>query len=675
MGAKGTPTNDDVVIGGSLMHERKPDFSGWATKANLKCSDGRTILPDAFKHQDKLTVPLVWQHNHDEPENVLGHALLENRDEGVYCYGFFNETDKGEHAKTLVKHEDIKSLSIFANGLVEKAKAVMHGMIREVSLVMAGANPGAMIDNLMLQHSDGNMVTLEDEAVIYTGLELAHEDKPADTKDKPAEDDGPSVQDVYEGMTEDQKNVVHYMVGAALEGAKKDTPTPEAEHSGSKPDSPNDEKKEGTRTMSRNVFEEQNKDKDGEGAKHTLTHDAMKGIFAEAQRSGSFKEAIQDYALKHGIDNIEILFPDARAVEATPDFDKRRTEWVASVINGTKKSPFTRIKNFWADITLPEARAKGYIKGEMKKEEWFGVSKRTTGPATVYKKQSLDRDDVLDITDFDVILWMKGEMRLMIEEELARAILVGDGREIDDPDKVKDPAGANAGDGIRSILNDHDLYAASVFVASTATPQDMVDEILRSMRLYKGSGNPTLFTTLSRLTEMLLARDDIGRRLYRTASELASELQVSSIVPVEVLDEYPELVGIIVNLKDYTIGTDRGGELTSFEDFDIDYNKHKYLIETRLSGALTKIRSALVIKLAGAGETLVEPTAPTFDGTTIAVPAQTGVSYRRADTNAVVTNTNVAVPEGESLKIYAQPTAGNYFSNNVDDEWTFTNAA
>ena len=394
MGEAVTPS-DALVIGGSLMHseDREPDFSGWATKAGIKCTDGRTIMPDAFKHQDKMTVPLVWQHCHDEPTNVLGHAVLEHRPEGVYAYGYFNGTPSAEHAKTLVQHNDISSLSIFANKLVEKAQNVIHGVIREVSLVMAGANPGALIDNLSVQHSDGETVELEDEAIIHTGLELEHESEGEEEQD---ELEHASVQEVYDGMTEEQQGVVNYMVGAALA-------TKSAAHSaGGGP-----KRKEGRR-MSRNVFEEQQEGKKDGPEKKTLSHDDMRGIAADAVRCGSLREAVESYALKHGIDNIDVLFPDARNVTNTPEFDKRRTEWVSSVLNGTKHSPFSRIKNLSADITMDEARAKGYIKGNFKKEEFFSLTKRTTGPTTIYKKQKLDRDDILDITDFDVVAWMKG---------------------------------------------------------------------------------------------------------------------------------------------------------------------------------------------------------------------------------------------------------------------------
>jgi hypothetical protein len=670
---------EEAVTGGSLMHsddqKPKPDFSGYATKAGLKCSDGRTILPDAFKHQDKTTVPLVWQHNHNAPDNVLGHAVLENRDDGVYTYGFFNDTKEALHAKTLVLHKDISCLSIYANGLTEKAKQVIHGFIREVSLVLSGANPGALIDNITLAHDDGDMVTLEDEAIITTGLALNHADGEEPPK-KEDSGDGPTVQEVYDSMSDQQKEVVHYMIGAALEGAasklgeaaqssegKKDDKTPELVHD-------NDEK-EGRR-MTRNVFEQQNGKKE---EKHVLTHDAIKSIFQEGQKLGSLREAVEAYALKHGIDNIDVLFPDAKNVTDTPEFDARRMEWVSGVINGTKHSPFSRIKSIVADITFDEARAKGYIKGNLKKEEFFGVSKRVTTPSTIYKKQKLDRDDILDITDFDVVTWLKAEMRLLLDEELARAVLVGDGRDVADEDKVKDPMGAAEGSGIRSILYDHDLYAATVTVDDAATPPQVVDGIITSMGLYKGSGSPTLYTTLPTLTSLILARDQFDHRLWKTPAELASEMGVSNIVVVEVMEGEADLIGIIVNLKDYTIGTDKGGDVNFFDDFDIDYNQYKYLLETRVSGALTKIRSALIVKRAGAGAVLVTPEEPDFDGTTVTVKTTAGVTYRNKDTGqTLTTGSPVTLASGQSLTVEAVPASGgSYFADNVHDEWTFTN--
>ena len=663
-----------------MEEKAKPDFSGYATKAGLKCSDGRTIMKDAFAHQDKTTVPLVWQHTHSEPGNVLGHGVLENRDDGVYVYGYFNDTDAAKNAKTLVGHKDITSLSIYANQLTEKAKAVLHGFIREVSLVLSGANPGALIDNISIAHADGDVVTLEDEAIIYTGLELNHADgsssDPADTGD--VEDDvenSTTVQEVYDSMTPEQQAVVHYMVGAALEGESGDDASHSSDDESGKKELVHDDNEKEGRRMTRNVFEQTGAKKE---ENHTLTHDAMKGIFADAQRIGSLKQAVEAYALKHGIENIDVLFPEVRTITDTPEFDSRRVEWVKGVLGGARKSPFTRIKSLVADLTFDEARAKGYIKGNLKKEEFISASKRITTPTTIYKKQKLDRDDILDITDFNVVTWLQGEMRLMLDEELARAVLIGDGRDPADEDHILDPVGAPQGAGIRSIMNDDDLYAATVNVNladANSSPSELVDEVIRSMRLYKGSGSPTFYTTLPVITTMLLVRDTLGRRIYNTVADIASEMGVSAIVACQALEDEPDLLGIVVNLTDYTIGTDAGGEVNFFDFFDIDYNQYKYLLETRVSGALTKIRSALVLKSVAGSATLVTPTEPAFDGTTITVPTVAGATYKRADTNATVTTAvPVVLASGQTLKIYAVPAdASHYFENNVDDEWTFTN--
>jgi prohead serine protease len=580
--------------------EAKPDFSGYATKAGLKCSDGRTIMPDAFKHQDKEIVPLVWQHGHNEPSNVLGHAVLENREDGVYAYGFFNGTDQAKNALTLVQHKDIKSLSIYANQLTEKSKQVLHGFIREVSLVLSGANPGALIDNITLAHADGEMVTLEDEAIIYTGLELNHSDGETEETEEEAKHSAadPTVQEVYDSMNEQQKEVVHYMVAQALEAKTTEVKqsSKEEEKSSSEIVHEDKDEKEGRR-MTRNVFEEQSGKKEGE-TKHVLTHDAIEGIVAAAKKGGSLKHAVEEYALEHGITNIDMLFPDARAVTDTPEFDARRMEWVASVINGTKHSPFSRIKSLVADITADQARALGYITGNLKKEEFFGLAMRTTTPTTIYKKQQLDRDDIVDITDFDVVAWLKAEMRLLLDEEIARAVLIGDGRTVGDPDKILDPAGANNAAGVRSILHDDPLYAHPVTVDladAGSSPGEVVDALITNMGAYKGSGSPTFYTTMPFMTSLLLTKDGMGRRMYRDKAEVASAMGVSDIQYVEVMEQEAKLIGIVVNLKDYTIGADKGGEINFFDDFDIDYNQYKYLYETRISGALTKIRSALVV--------------------------------------------------------------------------------
>jgi hypothetical protein len=591
-----------------MADEAKPDFSGYVTKYGLKCSDGRTIKSPAFQHQDKETVPMVWQHGHNEPSNVLGHMLLEHRNDGVYAYGFFNDTDGAKHARTLVQHEDIKSLSIYANQLTEKAKQVLHGFIREASLVLSGANPGALIDNITLAHADGDLVTLEDEAIIYTGLELNHADGAAPENDNPAdpadagdiEDDveeSKTVQEVYDSMNDEQKAVVHYMVGAALEGESGDSEGSVSQSSDNKSENVlvHDNNEKDGRRMSRNVFEQGGDKREDE--RPALTHDDMKEIFANAKRLGSLKHAVEDYALQHSITNIDLLFPEFQTVTTPPEFDKRRTEWVQSVLSGTRKSPFTRIKSLSADLTPDAARAKGYVTGTLKVEEVIAASKRTTSPTTVYKKQKLDRDDILDITDFDVVVWLQSEMRLMLDEEIARAILVGDGRLVTDPDKILDPAGANSGDGIRSILSDSATYSHPVVIDNTVanwTTNDLIDQVTMAMPYYKGSGTPTLYTTIHIINDIMLKRDTLGRRIYGSVSDIAAEMGVSAIIPCEALEATANLVGILVNLTDYTIGTDKGGQVNFFDFFDIDYNQYKYLLETRCSGALTKLRSAIV---------------------------------------------------------------------------------
>jgi len=673
----------------------EPDFQGWATKAGLKCLDGRTIMPDAFAHMDGKRVPLVWQHGHNSPENVLGHVILHAKPEGIRVDGFFNDQPQGINTKALVMHNDIDSLSIYANQLVEKSKQVFHGMIKEVSLCLAGANPGAKIDFVNIRHSDGDVEELEDEAIITTGEKLT-----VDSSAQHAVSDGTTAQEVWDSMNEDQQALASYMIAQALGGdaaAQSDTETgttgtedpaaedkPENATEGESTPEGDDTKTEGDlaqqegTTVTHNVFDQTDKDKGPE--KHVLSHDAIQSIMGNAARRGSLKLAVEEYALAHGIDNIDVLFPEAKTLGTTPEFDKRRTEWVAGVLNGTRKIPFTRIKTISADITVEEARARGYVKGNLKKEEFFGVQKRTTGPSTVYKKQKLDRDDILDITDFDVVSWVKAEMRMQLDEEIARAVLIGDGREVDDADKVADPAGASSGNGIRSIVNDHELYVGTVNVNlddSNSSYLEFIDEVIKTRSLWKGTGTPTMYTTQIHLSKMLLLRDTTGRRMFRTTADLAAELLVDSIVPVEVMETMPEIIGILVNLQDYTIGTDRGGEVTMFDQFDIDFNQEKYLTETRLSGALTKIRSALVYKTVtdGASVTLAVPVKPTFNSDTnvITIPSTTGVTYKRADTDGTVTGTitlnNTSLT---SLEIYSVPSSGSYYiEDNVSTRWTF----
>ena len=691
-----------------------PDFGGWATKANLKCSDGRTITPEAFKHMDKQQVPLVWMHGHSNPENVLGHAVLEHRDEGVYCKAYFNETPAGQNAKLQVQHKDIKHLSIYANQLVEKAinggKNVIHGMIREVSLVLAGANPGAVIDFVRIAHSDdpNDFTELTDEAVIKTGteIELSHAvDGIDDAKpDAKPDGDGKTMQDVLDTFTEEQTDFLHFMIGVALEKKAADD-SDSAEHSDTddsdeddstgdgvdKTDDGVDKTDEGDlnhtegtgATMTRNVFDQSATGTLPDGKK-ALTHAEFKAIAAKAVKVGSLKEALDEAALAHGVENIEILFPDAKAISATPEWNKRRTEWVASVLGGVDRRPFSRIKTLVADITQDEARAKGYITGSYKKEEWFSVTTRKTGPTTIYKKQKLDRDDILDVTDFDIVAWLWGEIRLMIEEEIARAILFGDGRDVSDPDHIADPMASASGDGIRSITNEHELYMTTVWVSladANSNYHEFIETVLRARRFYKGTGRPTLFTTEQHLTEMLLLKDEdnSNRRLYSSEADLAAALRVNTIIAVEAMEGEDDLVGILVNLSDYTVGTDRGGELTRFDDFDIDYNQYKYLMETRLSGALTKIKSAQVIRTTAAANVLAAPDKPTFVAATgvVTIPTKTGVVYKEGSpTGATLTaGAQAALDEGETMVVYAVPDTGYYFATNADTNWPFKRPA
>ena len=586
------------------------DFSGWATRNDLKCSDGRVIRRDAFKHDDGIKVPLVWNHQHNDPRNVLGHAWLENRPEGVYTYGFFNDSESGEIGKILVKHGDICALSIYADQLQQRGCDVLHGEIREVSLVHAGANPGAFIDS-MLKHGEYS----DDEAIIYTGmpLYLSHSDadkqedkadngekketseKKDDPEKKTDSDEEKTVADVINSMTEEQKNVMYAMIGQAMDDQGESDPESE--------DNNDDDSKGGTNTMKHNVF-----DKDDRQKENVLIHsdgsevssEEISTIFGDIKRYGSLKDSV----LAHGIDNVDYLFPDAQTLANTPEFIQRDTGWVKKVMSGVHHTPFSRIKSIFADITEDDARAKGYFKGKLKKEEVFGLLKRTTTPTTVYKKQKMDRDDVVDITDFDVVAWLKSEMRMMLDEELARAYLIGDGRLASSDDKINEQ-------NIRPILKDEELYTiqATVSVQSSATEDDKAREFIRTAikarKNYKGSGQPTLYTTEDILTDCLLLTDTTGRDLYTDVAQLAKKLRVKEIVTVPVMEGVNgknggALMGIIVNLADYNVGADRGGAVNMFDDFDIDYNQQKYLIEPRCSGALIKPYSAIALELSTA---------------------------------------------------------------------------
>ncbi len=603
------------------MAKSEYDFSGWATRTNLLCSDGRTIRRGAFSGQDGARVPLVWNHNYTSPDNVLGHADLVEREDGMYAYCTFNDSEAADSARTGVQHGDITNLSIYANHLKQMGNDVVGGKIREVSLVLAGANPGAFIDNVSFAHGEDS----EEEAIIFTDEEIAlyHSDdekkkkKPEDDEDDEKKEDDNSeeetdeededmtdeekkklqhadgdetVEEVFNTLNDKQKQAVYAIIGAALEEEG------EAEHS--------DFEQEGEQ-MKHNVF-----DTEMENDGMTLSHDDMQTILDDGKRLGSLKESFLAHADDYGIKDIDWLFPEARNLNTPPDWIKRETDWVQGVLNGVHKTPFSRIKSMFADIREDEARARGYIKGKRKKEEVFSLLKRTTDPQTIYKKQKLDRDDIIDITDFDVVAWIKAEMRMMLDEEIARAILVGDGRLASSDDKIQEAH-------VRSILNDDELYSLKKNVEFTAAEKadpdydqikakKIINLVIKSRKDYKGSGNPTLYTTEDFVTDCLLLEDGIGHKLYKTEEELRTALRVSKIVTVPVLEGVTRedgqgvehsLIGIIVNLSDYNVGADKGGAISMFDDFDIDYNQYKYLIETRISGALIKPFSALVIEM------------------------------------------------------------------------------
>lgn len=560
------------------------DFSGWATRNNLRCSDGLTIMKDAFKENSGKTVPLVWNHQHNEVFNVLGHALLENRDEGVYAYCTLNDTESGNTARSLIENGDISALSIYANKLKRQGGRVLHGAIKEVSLVLAGANPEAFIDQIIRHGEDADVDGDDGEAYIYTGetISLCHasDNRQAEENGEDAKENTMSEQkqektvaEIFDSMSDEQKDVVYFMVGQAVEAAKDDKGDEE--------------------DMKHNVFE--NDEMTGD----VLSHSEMSEIISDAKRYGSLKDSV----IAHGIDNIDYLFPEAQSLNTPPEFIKRDQSWVTKVMGSVRHTPFSRIKSMFANLTEDEARAKGYFKGNLKKEEVFGLLKRTTTPTTVYKKQKLDRDDVVDIVDFDVVAWLKSEMRMMLDEELARAVLVGDGRSASSDDKI------NEGN-IRPIWTDDDLYTIKQLVSLTSTTTDnakakaFIQAAVKSRKNYKGSGSPVLFTTEDVLTDCLLMEDKNERVIYETEEKLATALRVSAIVTVPVLESLTRtvdgathtLMGIIVNLADYNIGADKGGAVNLFDDFDIDYNAQKYLIETRCSGALIKPYSAIAIE-------------------------------------------------------------------------------
>ena len=736
------------------------DFGGYATRTNLECTDGRTILPDAFKEDDGIIVPLVFAHNHGDIENYLGHCKLENRPDGVYAHAYFNDTPKALLAKEQVRHGDFKYLSIFANNLVEQSKRVMKGKIREVSLVMAGANPGAYIDNVNITHSDGFEETIIDEAYIRIGWEIdvtdgiTHADSDGDSGDE-------TVEDIVESMSDKQKDVLHYLVGQALahkegdeityDGAIDVTETLESlndtqkmvvhhlltealQHEDSESTSESDTESgdaDGTENESDNADEnanesensevssEGNDDGDGEnnndeaggdvqhdntnsqedgsmthnifdrssapsatGATATLSHSDMRSIMESVEDHGKLSKAIRHHIksegitvngeLKHGIENMEYLFPDFKQLTESPTFISRQMDWVQKVLGAVRRTPFAKIRTVHADITMDEARARGYVKGNRKEEEVFALLKRETMPQTVYKKQSFDRDDIIDITEIDTVAWVKAEMKLMLDEEIASAILIGDGRSNGDPDKIKN-------DRIRPIFNDDEIYTTKAYVNlddANSSIEELVDRAIEVRSEYKGSGTPTFYTNQSTIAAFKSVKDNFGHRLYKSTADIASVLDVADVVAIDTFGRVPNLVGIMVNLLDYNIGTDRGGQATMFDDFDMDYNKMKWLLETRLCGALTLPKSAIAFFKVAGSSVLVAPTAPAFEDNEVTVPTITGVVYKNADTGATLTTASpVELDEGEQLNVVASPASGYYFKSSVNTVWTFRHQA
>lgn len=611
----------------------KYDFSGYATRYGVKCSDGRTIEKDAFKHQNGTVVPLLWNHDSTSPENVIGHGVLEHREDGLYVYGSLNDTDAGLATRTLINHDDIIGLSIHANKLKETNGYVKHGIVREVSLVLAGANPGAFIDVKSLQHSDDGTVDSYD-GIIYSDytidqtsgevdeealkhseeeaeVELVDEtvdeaeseetDEDGDLEEDITDDEVSQALDVLEGLTPEQTEAMYTVFGAAsavIAEENGETDPESVKHSAVN-------NLGGLINMKKNVF-----DKTVVASQPTLGSEELKSIMhSAADNNSSLRKAFEQYLksneIKHadgevtyGIEDIDLLFPDAKDITNLPQFVKRQTGWVSKVMSAVRKTPFARIKTTFADITEEEARARGYIKGDEKLEEVFKVMARVTTPQTVYKKQKLDRDDIIDITSFDVVAFVKAEMRIMFEEEIARSILVGDGRNILDRSKIKE-------ENIRPIYTDEDFYSHKVTLAANASVQDQIEAMIRARKHYRGTGTPDLFTTADFLIEATLLKDSTGRFIYETKDQLAKVLRVGDIIEVEVMEGVKRtvggqergLVGIFVNLYDYTVGTDKGGNVSFFEDFDIDFNQEKYLMEARMSGALTGHKSALVIEM------------------------------------------------------------------------------
>lgn len=720
----------------------EPDFSGWATKYGVLCTDGRTIMDGAFAHMDGKEIPLVWSHKHDDPELILGHGVLTNKPgEGLWIEGYFNSNPKAQASKVLVHEKNIDSLSIWANRLVEKAGAVMHGALKEVSLVIAGANSGAKIQPVVVAHGDYEQ-TLDDTAIIFSGETIVvHGDEEVEktttettvtktedsthvktdaaaASDEAATEitseegeegvehaDAPNaaaVKAFYEGLNEQDQEIVQHMVGAAILATDSNV-----EHTDTTNNSGGEDlaHQEGNDNMTTHrVFAQ-----DGATLAHSdavlshsgleitvdtsvndkgyLSHDDLKSLavavhadFAHSNASRTFKQAYLAHAGEYGITNVEVLFPDAKTIDSSPEWITRKMEWVDEVLNGARKTPAMKIKSQSADLTHEDARAKGYVKGNLKKEQYFEIRGRETGPQTIYKKQKIDRDDILDAENFDIVSWFWVEMRFMLREEVARAILIGDGRPMEDPLNVGEPNPDKIKPiHIRPIATDDEFYTDSVVVAANTSGNLLVEAVLRGREGYEGDG-ATAFMTQSVLTGMLLDKDRTGRRLWRNRAELAADLEVDKITTVPVMKDAKtdngDLLMIIVNMSDYVIGQTRGGEITTFEDFDIDYNQKKLLIETRGSGALVKHKRAQVIVRESG--TAVTPAAPTFDNATgvLTIPATANVVYLDAETGDVLTaGAKPAIAIGRTVYVEADPASAFFFPENVDREWEFTRTA
>lgn len=680
----------------------EPNFSGYVSKANLECTDGRVIMPGAFKHQDGIDVPLVYQHNHDDINQVLGHVVLTDKEDGLWGDVYLNDTASANTADALVKHGDLKKFSIWAKNLIERGTSVLRGDVQEVSLVLAGANSGANIANYENVLAHGGLDA--DDVLLVVGGDIQHSDADGEPKkdDDPEvnNEDGKTVDDVLNTLSDEQRTAVNSVIGDIVEEAITEALTEDLSLSHDNIDS----SMEGN-NMSRNVFDQS---KQNGGTAGELKHSDVTSVLIAAKGSpsegirglnegrmiGSLRDFVRSqtgqelmHAADYGIENIEVLFPDAQALMNRPTFVDRRQDWVKVFIDGTSKSPFSRVKTTYADITADEARALGYIKGNQKVEEVFPVFKRVTGPTWIYKKQKLDRQDIIDIVDFDVVAWVKVEMRGKLDEELARAALFGDGRPTMigsemNPDKIQDPGPTNLdGNGIRAIINDNDLYAGTYSVPLPANPTNtdwnvLLDTVTESQEHYMGSGNKTAFMSYRVASKLLTIRDNFGHRIYRNLSEVAGDMDVSRIVrvPTELMPN--DILCVVLDLADYNFGTNKGGEVTLFDDFDIDFNQYKYLIETYLSGALVLPYSAQIFKSVVSTNTKVAPQKPAIASNVITIPTQTGVVYKRTDTGttlsagSTLTLNDTTLPQ---VEIEATPSSGYYFADNLDehDSWTY----